>query len=82
MHVDFEVGQHMWLNIWDLKMFIGLPSHFIAKYVGPYEILHKSHPNMYTLKLPTNFLAHPTFHVLKLKLFMRDEQRLVWKQKM
>jgi hypothetical protein len=63
MHVDFEVGQHKWLNILDSKMFDGLAPCFIAKYVGPYEILHKSHPDMYTLKLLTNFLAHSTFHV-------------------
>jgi hypothetical protein len=75
MHVDFQVGQHKWLNILDLKMFDGLAPCFIAKYVGSYEILHKSHLDMYTLKLLTNFLAHPTFHVLKLKLFLRDEQR-------
>jgi hypothetical protein len=82
MHVDFDVGQHKWLNILDLKMFDGLAPCFIAKYVGPYEILHKSHFDMYSLKLPTNFLAHSTFHVLKFKLFLRDEQRLVQNQKM
>jgi hypothetical protein len=36
---------------------------------------------MCTLKLPTNFVAHPTFHVLKLKLFLCDEQILDWKQR-
>jgi hypothetical protein len=51
-------------------MFYGFAPHFIAKYVGPYEILHKLHVNMYTLKLPTNFVAHPTFHILKLELFL------------
>jgi hypothetical protein len=69
-HVKFEVGQHMWLNIQDFKMPDGLAPHFIVKYVRPYEILHKPHPKMYTLKLPTNFVAHPTFHVSKLKLFL------------
>jgi hypothetical protein len=49
---------------------------FIAKYARPYEILHKLHPNMYTLKLLANFVAHLTFHVAKLKLFLCDEQRL------
>jgi hypothetical protein len=53
----------------------GLVPCFIVKYMGPYEILHKSHPNLYTLKLPPNFVAYPTFHVLKLKLFLCDEQR-------
>ncbi len=55
---------------------------FIAKYAGSYEILHKPHPDVYTLKLSTNFVAHPTFHVSKLKLFLCDEQRPYQKQKM
>jgi hypothetical protein len=36
---------------------------------------------MYTLKLTINFVAHLTFHVLKLKLFMCDDQKLNRKQK-
>ncbi len=46
-----------------------------------YKILHKLHPNVYTLKLPTNFVAHLTFHVSKFKLFLQDDQRPNWKQK-
>ncbi len=76
MHVEFNVGQHVWLNIWDFKMPNGLAPIFIAKYAGSYEILHKSHPDVYTLKLSTNFVAHLIFHVSKLKLFLRDEQWL------
>jgi hypothetical protein len=53
----------------------GLAPCFIAKYTGHYEILHEPHPNVYTLKLPTNFVAHLTFHISKLKLFMCDEER-------
>jgi len=73
--MKFEVGQHVWLNIRDFKMPNGLASHFISKYVKPYEILHKLHPNLYTLKLLINFVAHLTFHVLKLKFFLCNEQR-------
>jgi hypothetical protein len=51
----------------------GLAPHFIAKYVGPYEILHKSHFDVYTLKLSTNFVAHPTFHVSKFKFMIKDQ---------
>jgi len=80
-HIEFEVGQHMWLNIQDLKMLDGLAPRFITKYVRPYKIFHKLHPNMYTLKLLVNFVAHPTFHVSKLKLFLPDKQRLDRKQR-
>jgi outer membrane phospholipase A len=80
-HVEFEVGQHVWLNIQDFKMRNGLAPCFIAKYARFHEILHKLHPNVYTLKLPSNFVAHPTFHVSKLKLFLQDDQRPNQKQK-
>jgi len=80
-HIEFEVGQHMWLNIQDLKMLDGLAPRFITKYVKPYKIFHKLHPNMYTLKLLVNFVAHLTFHVSKLKLFLPDKQRLDRKQR-
>jgi hypothetical protein len=55
-HVEFEVKQHVWLNIQDLKMFDGLAPCFIAKHVGLYEILHNLHLNVYTLKLLANFV--------------------------
>jgi hypothetical protein len=32
--MEFEVEQHMWLNIWDLKMPNGLAPQFTAKYVA------------------------------------------------
>lgn len=51
----------------------GLVAHFIAKYARPYEIIHKPHPDVYTLKVFANFMAHPTFHVSKLKLLLHDE---------
>jgi hypothetical protein len=59
----------------------GLTPHFTPKYVGPYENLHNLHPNMYTLKLLINFVAQLTFHISKLTLFLRDEHRPNWKQK-
>ncbi len=70
--MEFEVGQHMWLNVWDFKMFDGLAPHFIVMYAKPYEILHKPHLDLYTLKLQINFVAHPTFHISKFKLFIFD----------
>jgi hypothetical protein len=68
--VEFEVGQHMWLNIQDFKMFDGMAPRFTTTYERLYEILHKLHLNVYILKLPFNFVAHPTFHVFTLKLFL------------
>jgi hypothetical protein len=58
-------------DIQDFKMPNGLAPCFIAKYVKPYEILRKPHLNIH--KLSTKFVSHPTFHILKLKLFLHDE---------
>jgi len=80
--VEFEVGKHMWLNIHDFKMPNGLAPCFTTKYVGLYEIVANPQPNVYTLKLPTRFVAHPTFHISKLKLFLNDEKKPNQKQKM
>jgi hypothetical protein len=73
--VEFKVGQHMWLNIRDLKMSDGLTSCFHTKYVRLYEIVAKLHFDVHTLKLLISFVAHMTISVSKLKLFMRDENR-------
>jgi thymidylate synthase len=53
-----------------------LASHFTTKYARSYDLNVKPHPNVYTLKLLTSFVAHPTFHILKLKLFFKDEMKL------
>jgi hypothetical protein len=79
--VEFEVGQHVLLKIHDLKMLDGLTPHFNTKYTRPYEILHKLHPNVYTMKLPSNFVSHLTFHILKLKSLLCDGHKLNWIQK-
>ncbi len=78
--MKFEVGQHMWLNVWDLKMFDRLTPHFIVMYAKLFENLHKPHFDLYSLKLQINFVAHPTFQVSKFKLFLFDEQRPNLKQ--
>jgi hypothetical protein len=58
-----------------------LALHFTTKYVGLYEINTKPHLNVYTPKLLTSFVAHPTFHILELKLFFKDEMKLDYKQR-
>ncbi len=71
----------MMLNICDFKMHETLAIHFIPKYVGPYRVIHKLHPDVYTLLLPTTFVTHLMFHVFKLKPFNVDDKRLEKKQK-
>jgi hypothetical protein len=80
--MEFEVGEHVLLNIWDFKMPDGPALCFIVKYVRPYEILHKSNFDVYTLKLLTIFVAHLTFYISKLMLFLCDDQWPNKKQKL
>jgi len=51
----------------------GLAPCFTTKYTWPYENFHNMHPDVYILKLSINFVAHLTFDVSKLKLFLCDE---------
>ncbi len=48
-HIEFEVGDLVWLNIKDFKMPETLANMFIPKYVSLYKIIRKPHPNVYTL---------------------------------
>jgi hypothetical protein len=48
-YIEFEVGDLMWLNIKDFKMPKTLANRFVLKYVGLYKIIHKPHPDVYTL---------------------------------
>jgi hypothetical protein len=62
------------LNIHDFKMPEALGAHFIPKYARPYKVMHKPHLDVYML-LATTFVAHPIFHVSKLKLFKVNDNR-------
>ncbi len=48
-HIEFKVGDLMWLNIKDFKMLETLANRFVPKYVGLYKIIHKPYPDVYTL---------------------------------
>ncbi len=78
--IQFEVGDLVLLNIHDFKMPEALAAHFIPKYVGPYKVTHKPHPDVCML-LATTFVAHPTFHVSRLRSFKANDKRPKRKQK-
>ncbi len=79
-HATLEVGNLVWLNIQNFKMFEAFTCHLIMKYVGPYKMFYKFHSNVYILLLPTMFMAHPTFHVSKLKSFHKYKKNKDKKQ--
>ncbi len=49
IHIEFEVGDLLLINIKDFKMFKTLTNRFIPKYVGPYKIICEPHHDVYTL---------------------------------
>jgi hypothetical protein len=65
--IKLKMGDLMWLNIKDFKMLEALANRFIPEYAGLYKVIHKPHPDVYTLQLLTTLVVHPTFHVSKLK---------------
>jgi len=79
-HIEFKVGDLVWLNIKDFKMLKTFENKFVPKYTSPYKIMHKPHPNMCTLQLPMTLVAHSTFHVSKLKPIHEDKKRKDKKQ--
>jgi hypothetical protein len=52
-----------------------LVNKFVPKYVSPYKIIHKTHPDVYILQLPMMLVAHLTFHMSKLKPIHEDKKR-------
>ncbi len=77
-HIEFKISDLVWLNIWDFKMPKTLASQFILKYIGPYKMCYISHPNVYTLLLPTTFMTQLTFH--EFKSFNENKRRSDKKQ--
>jgi hypothetical protein len=56
--IQFEIGDLVMLNIHNFKMPEALAVCFIPKYARPYRVMHKPHLDVYTLLLPTTFMAH------------------------
>jgi hypothetical protein len=78
--IKFKVGDLVMLNIHNFKMPKALATLFIPKYARLYKIMHKPHPDLYTLLLLTTFMAHPMFHASKLKLFKVNNKKAKRKQ--
>ncbi len=58
----------MWFNVRDFKMHDGLAPCFTTKYVGMYEIVANSHPNVY-VEVINKFYGTTNFSRLEIKVF-------------
>ena len=79
-HVEYTVGQKVWLNVKNFTLPEGLTPKFMAKYAGPFVIAQRLFEDVYKLELPQEIKVHPTFHVSLLKPYYEDTLRPERKQ--
>jgi hypothetical protein len=73
--VNYEKRDEVCLNINNFWLPKGLSHKFLGPYAGPFKVLEKKFPNTYKLELSENLKVHLVFHVLFLKLVIRDASR-------
>ena len=65
-HVDFEVGQKVWLSTSHLPLRDGARK-LAARWTGPYAITAAISPAAFQLALPSHWNVHNVFHSSQLK---------------
>ena len=61
-HVEFEVGQKVWLSSTHLPVRVGARK-LAAKWAGPFVVASRVGTVAYKLTLPGAWRVHPVFHV-------------------
>ncbi|GKE78289.1 hypothetical protein Tco_1544409 [Tanacetum coccineum] len=73
--LEFEVGDRVMLKVspWKGVIHFGKKEKLAPRYVGPFEILKRTSPVAYRLRLPEELSGvHDTFHVSNLKKCLAD----------
>jgi hypothetical protein len=71
-HVDYKVGQMVWLDIRNLNT--GRPTKKLdVRRTGPFPIIDRISPVAYKLQLPRSWRVHPVFHISLLQPAIVDE---------
>ena len=71
-HVEFEVGDYMWVILTQDSFSVGDYNKLSAKKIGPVEIVEKINPNAYRLKLPSHIQPADVFNMKHLIPYVGD----------
>ncbi|KAL6211490.1 hypothetical protein ACLB2K_016715 [Fragaria x ananassa] len=71
-HVEFEVGDFVWVVLTKDRFLVGEYNKLAARKVGPVEILEKINPNAYHLRLPSHICTANVFNVKHLTSYRGD----------
>ena len=74
--IQFQLGDEVVVRTIFLlsTAFKHIPTKIRRRYIGPFKVVKIISPVAYTLDLPSSWRIHPTFHVEKLKRFVRSEE--------
>jgi hypothetical protein len=78
-HIEFNVGEHVFLKVKDKKSSLKLGSFpkITTRYCGPFEIPERIGPIAYMLALPASMCIHNVFHVSLLKKCVPDANHVI-----
>jgi hypothetical protein len=79
MHIEFKVGEHVFLKVKDkiISMRLGNYLKLEAQYCGPFEIIERIGLVACMLILPATMCIHNVFHAFFLKNYFPNANRVI-----
>jgi hypothetical protein len=74
--VKLEPGDLVWLHLRKERFSELRKSKFMSRAIGPFKILAKINDNAYKLELSLEFGVSPTFNILDLRPYFREEDEM------